>query len=124
MNRQICAKCGGVISNDFGNTLLFCTNCGAPIRNLSQEKTLSLSGEPTVVSPSRQTNPGAAANRKMTRYVLGCLGLLFGAVILSAVGVFGYLPRAEKNSVTPDFFGRINSPKEKTVRFLVSSERT
>ena len=125
MNNQICPECGGAISNDFGNTLLFCTNCGAPIRNLTQEKTLSLSGEPTVVSPARVTNDNSsAANRKMTRYFLGCLGLLFGAVILGAVGIFGYWQWAKKNPVSSnsEYFGKIAPPKSQAVRFYLGDE--
>ncbi len=42
MKKLICQKCGGEISNDFSNTLLFCTNCGAGLNLTAGEKTLSL----------------------------------------------------------------------------------
>ncbi len=122
MSKITCQKCGGEISNDFGVTLSFCTNCGASIQSLpGSEKTLSFSGEPTVVSPVRVQNIGAASNQKTGRYFLGCLGLLFGGVILSAVGIFGYWQWTEKNSVSPEYFGKIYPPKAQTVRFMTAS---
>lgn len=42
MNIQICPKCNTVISNDFDNTLAFCTHCGAGINFGQTDKTLAL----------------------------------------------------------------------------------
>lgn len=83
MNKLICQKCGGEISNEFGITLFHCTNCGAGIQSL-----------PTPISP-KLLNNNPPSNSKMTLYFLGCLGL--GAVLLSALGIFGYLYWSGKN---------------------------
>lgn len=42
MKKELCPKCNRVISNDFGHTLSFCTNCGAAISNLTSDKTIEL----------------------------------------------------------------------------------
>ncbi|CAN5510085.1 peptide ABC transporter substrate-binding protein [soil metagenome] len=119
MNKLICQKCGVEISNEFGVTLTYCTNCGESIKNLHTEKTVELNEVQTLVSPPT-LNQNAPPKSNLTRNVLGCLGLGFGAVLLSAVGIFGYWYWSEKNSVNPDYFGKIVPPKSQTVRFVAN----
>ena len=45
MNKITCQKCGENISNDFGVTLSFCTNCGAAISNLISDETVEIKKE-------------------------------------------------------------------------------
>ncbi len=94
MNKLICQKCGGEISNEFGVTLVYCTNCGAGVQSMQPEKTAVLGEVPTLVSPKSLIN-NSSSNSKMTRNVLGCLGL--GVVLLSALGIFGYWSWSGKN---------------------------
>ncbi|MEO6590210.1 MAG: hypothetical protein ABIP06_13005 [Pyrinomonadaceae bacterium] len=42
MKKVFCQKCGGEISNEFGVTLAFCTNCGTALNNLNEEETVVL----------------------------------------------------------------------------------
>ena len=117
MNKLICQKCGGEISNEFGVTLTYCTNCGASIKNLQTEKTVALNEVPTLVSP-KPANFNSPPNSKTTRNVLGCLGVGFAAILLSAIGIFGYWYWSEKKSVNPEYFGKIVPPKSQTVRVI------
>lgn len=117
MNQETCQKCGAEISNEFGVTLTYCTNCGASIRNLQTEKTASLEGVPTLISP-KLANYNSPSNSKMTRNFLGCLGLGFGAVLLSAIGIFGYWYWSARNSADSDDRGKNAPPNSQVVRFL------
>ncbi|MEP6902050.1 MAG: tetratricopeptide repeat protein [Actinomycetota bacterium] len=94
MNKLICQKCGGEISNEFGVTLVYCTNCGAGVQSLQPEKPVAFGQVPKLVSPKSPTN-NSSSNSKMARYFLGCLGL--GAILLLALGIFGYWSWSGKN---------------------------
>lgn len=85
MNKLICQKCGGEISNDFNNTLLYCTNCGASLNLAAGDKTLVLPDSKTLLSPTPQNRQ--AKTRKTWRYLIGGL-VLFGVSILAVVGLF------------------------------------
>ncbi len=117
MNKQICRKCSEVISNDFNETLSFCTNCGSSI-NLSptEEKTLPSVKNEQLYSPTPQ-NYNAKTGGNNLRYVFGCLGLLFGGAILAGVGFYGYWSWSAKKS---DESGKIVSPTSQTVRFITN----
>ena len=73
MNKLNCQKCGIEISNEFGVTLVYCTNCGASIQNLSAEKTAAFGDVQTQILPNSPTN-NSPPKSKMTRNLLGCLG--------------------------------------------------
>lgn len=89
MSNLICQKCGGAISNDFNNTLHFCTNCGTSLNLAAGEKTLS---PPDSAAPQ----PDKAKISKLPLYLIGGTALL-GVLILSAVGFFFYgLPKFTK----------------------------
>lgn len=94
MSKLICQKCGGEISNDFGVTLFHCTNCGASIESFPTENPAAFDDVQTLVSP-KSPNYNPQSNSKMTRNVLGCLGL--GAILLAAVGIVGYIYWPGKN---------------------------
>jgi hypothetical protein len=96
MNKQICQKCGQEIPNEFGVTLAYCTNCGNSVQSLSTEKTAAFGEIPTLVSPKPKTNS------KMTRYFWVGLGL--AAVLLSALGIFGYWVWSVKNNLLTNYF--------------------
>lgn len=117
MNKLICQKCGGEISNEFGVTLTYCTNCGASIKNLQSEKTVAINEVQTLVSP-KPANFNAPPKSNTTRNVLGCLGAAFGIVLLSIIGISAYWYWSEKNSVNPEYFGKIVAPKSQTVRVI------
>ena len=84
MNKLICQKCGSEISKKLGVTLTYCTNCEANIQHLQPEQTASVEGVPTLVSP-KPTNQISQARPKRTGIFLGCLGLGFAAILLSAL---------------------------------------
>ncbi|MEO6590208.1 MAG: ABC transporter substrate-binding protein [Pyrinomonadaceae bacterium] len=121
MNKQVCRKCGEVISNDFNETLSFCTNCGASV-NLSPtaDNTLSLNKSETLYSPTPQ-NYNAKSGGKGLHYLFGCLGLIIGGAILSGIGFYGYyLWSAKKTEET----GKIVAPTSQTVRFIVNESES
>lgn len=66
MERIKCQKCGQEVSNDFGVTLSFCTNCGAALSNLISDKT-------------PESAKAAAAGKKPKNYLFA--GLIAGAVL-------------------------------------------
>lgn len=113
MNKQICQKCGEVISNNFNETLSFCTNCGAGI-NLSptQENNLPLGN--AHYSPTPQNYNTNTGGNKL-RYLFGCLGLLFGGAILAGAGFYGYWLWSSKKT---DETGKTSAPASQTVRFV------
>ena len=115
MNKIICQKCSNEISNEFGVTLTYCTNCGASIKNLQAEKTIALNEVPTLVSP-KPINYNAPSNSKTTRNVLGCFGIGFGLVLLSMVGIAAYWYWSVKAEYHPDYYGKITTPKSQIVR--------
>ena len=123
MDKIKCQKCGGEISNDFNQTLSFCTNCGSGINLLQDEKTLS--SETNAAFSPTPVNYNANPIRKSPNYTLGCLGLSFGAALLGAIGIFGYWwwlssPRAENDSGDTEYYGKITVPKSQTVRFMTA----
>lgn len=87
MNKLICQKCGGEISNDFNNTLVFCTNCGANLSLAESEKTLSLPDSEALVSAALR--PAKSKTNKVLLYVIGGFGLL-GVLVLAAAPFFFY----------------------------------
>ncbi len=117
INKQVCRKCGEVISNNFNETLSFCTNCGAGI-NLSPpaDKSLPKVNAERLYSPTPQ-NYNAKSGRKGLYYLFGCLGLLIGGAILSGVGFYGYYLWSAKKS---EDSGKIAAPKLQTVRFITN----
>ena len=81
MNKLICQKCGGEISNQFHATLSFCTNCGESL-NFQAEKTLDLS----------QT-----AEKPKSQFSVILLTSLFTSVFLLTivgVGFYMFFPRS------------------------------
>ncbi len=121
MNKQICRKCGEVISNNFNETLSFCTNCSASV-NLSPpaDKTLPTVNAERLYSPTPQ-NYNAKSGGKGLYYLFGCLGLLIGGAILCGVGFYGYyLWSAKKSEET----GKIIAPTSQTVRFIANEPRS
>ncbi len=117
MDKLICQKCRGEILNEFGVTLTYCTNCGASIKNLQAEKTVALNEVPTLVSP-KPVNFNSPPNSKTTRNVLGCLGIGFGLVLLSMVGIAAYWYWSVKAEYHPDYFGKIVPPTSQIVRVV------
>jgi oligopeptide transport system substrate-binding protein len=117
MNQEICQKCGAEISNQFGISLAYCTNCGASIRNLHAENLSSLEGAPTLLSP-KTTNYNSPSNSKTTRNVLGCLGLGLGAILLAAIGIFAYWYWSGRNYADWQNKGKNAPPNSQVVRFL------
>ncbi|MGI9055843.1 MAG: hypothetical protein ACR2F2_08595 [Pyrinomonadaceae bacterium] len=72
MNKEFCPKCSTIISNDFGHTLSFCTNCGAALNNLTSDETIELKKE-------------TVGNKKPKNGLF--IGLILGAVLtLSLLG--------------------------------------
>ena len=67
MNEMVCQKCGDEISNEFGVTLSFCTNCGAALNNLTADETIELKRE-------------TVENKKPKNNLF--IGLILGAVIM------------------------------------------
>lgn len=93
MDKLICQKCGCEISNDFNNTLVFCTNCGANLNLAESEKTLSLPGSEALRSAAPR--PEKPKTNKSLLYFIGGFGLL--GIVLSAVGFYFYgLPKFTK----------------------------
>lgn len=115
MNKQFCPKCNAIISNDFGQTRTFCTNCGASINVLQTEQTFSLNEMETLGSPAPQKYVSQTGGKGLY-YLFGCIGLLGAVVFLSAAGFLGYWYWTNKNTVNND--GKIDPPKTQTVRFL------
>lgn len=92
MNKQICQKCGREIANEFGVTLSFCTNCGAAVNNLIDEKTVEL-----------KTN--FSGNTKPKSHLIS--GLILGAVttVFLLGGIYfltTYFSDAQSKSVSSD----------------------
>src|SRR5215203_3325464 len=104
MNKLICRKCRHEISNEFGTTLAYCTNCGAGIQNLTSEKPFAFGNAPTPVSP-KFTGRDSPSNSKIPRIFLGCLGL--GGILLSVAGFFGNSYWSGKNPLAK-FTNRYN----------------
>ena len=121
MNKQVCRKCGEVISNDFNETLSFCTNCGASV-NLSPpaDKSLPTVNAERLYSPTPQINNAKSGSKKLY-YLFGCLGLLIGGAVLAGIGFYGYsLLTLEKHEET----GKIVAPTSQTVRFIVNESES
>ncbi len=72
MNKHFCQKCGDEISNDFGVTLSFCTNCGAALSNLTADETIELKRE-TVVNkkPKGSLFVGLILGALLTVFLIG-----------------------------------------------------
>lgn len=85
MNKSICGKCGDEISNESGATLTFCTNCGASLTNLSNEKTLSSKKILPTQSP--------AIKRQFPMILLTSLLTAFFLSVFFAAGLYFYLPQ-------------------------------
>lgn len=66
----ICQECGGAISNDFGVSLSFCTNCGSALNNFSANKTVEF-GKETFDGGSKPKN------KLFTGLILGALSAAF-----------------------------------------------
>ncbi|CAN5860306.1 hypothetical protein BH20ACI4_BH20ACI4_14560 [soil metagenome] len=83
MNKQFCPKCNTIISNDFGHTLSFCTNCGAAISNLTSDETIELKKE-TVGNKKPKSNlfTGLILGAVLTLFLFGG-GFLFYSNFLS-----------------------------------------
>jgi tetratricopeptide (TPR) repeat protein len=83
MGKIICDKCGNEISNDFNNTLLFCTNCGASLKVTASEKTLSLADSERHYPPANQPSKP----KKTALYLIGGFALV-GALLAAAGGFY------------------------------------
>ena len=83
MNKMICQKCGDEISNEFGVTLSFCTNCGATLNNLTADQTIESKRE-TVQNKKPKNNlfTGLTLGAVLTLILLGG-GFLFYKSYLS-----------------------------------------
>jgi len=77
MSHIICAKCGNEVSNEFGITLTFCTNCGASL-NIHPERTLSFE------------NTAAAAPKQKNQFPVILLTSLLTSVFLVALAGGGW----------------------------------
>ncbi len=69
-------------------------------------------------------NYNAQGNSKTPYYVFGCLGLAFGAVLLSGIGILGYWWWANKTSYNPEYYGKIVPPKSQTMRFITDEAKS
>lgn len=83
MEQLICEKCGREISNDFGVTLSFCTNCGAAVSNLSTDRTVEAKSEAAGTRrPKNNLLTGLVVGAAVTLFLLGG-GLLFFSGLFS-----------------------------------------
>lgn len=83
MNNQSCVKCNTIISNDFGVTLSFCTNCGAAISNLTSDETVEIKKETAGdKKPKNNLLTGLILGAILTLFLLGG-GFLFYSNFLS-----------------------------------------
>lgn len=76
MSKIICAKCGNEVTNEFGVTLTFCTNCGTSL-NIQPEKTLTFENT-------------AASSKQKSRFPVILLTSLLTSVFLVALAVGGW----------------------------------
>jgi hypothetical protein len=88
MNQQACRNCGREISNEFGVTLTFCTNCGANLINYEEDKTL-LSGASRAVPTQKQKSQLPA---------IFLTSILTSVFLLAILGIGWYLSYAEKST--------------------------
>jgi len=115
MNKLICQKCNGEISNEFGVTLSYCTNCGASINLLpSDNETLFLK------------NKSQPSSRLFLKIILTSL---FTVAFLMAIFLIGlrYVRQAKTNSVkrTPTEKSSVSpSPRQKSSSSVSASEIT
>jgi hypothetical protein len=115
MNKLICQKCNGEISNEFGVTLSYCTNCGASINLLPlNNETLSLK------------NKSQPNSRLFLKIILTSL---FTVAFLMAIFLIGlrYVRQAKTNSVkrTPTEKSSVSPPpRQKSSSPVSASEIT
>ncbi len=115
MNKKICPKCKVEISNDFGVQLEFCTSCGFQLKQFTEAQTIL---KPVYDQDSKQ--PQKSFNSK---YLIGCLGVCFGFLILSAMGLIGFWWfSTEAGLEHPDYVGKISVPQTQTLRYLADWE--
>lgn len=117
MNKTICKNCDGEVSNDFNNTLSYCTSCGANI-NFSQtgDKTLSL---------NNKSNNKSQPNSRLLLTII--LTSLFTAAFVATIFLVGsrYLPQSnsEEKSST-DSVKKSPTPRQKSSSSISASEIT
>lgn len=72
MSKLICQKCGEEISNEFGVTLSFCTNCGAALSNFGEVETVELKRQTGKKKPPKNNIlKGLILGTLMTLFLLG-----------------------------------------------------
>lgn len=103
MNKLICQKCGGEISNQFHATLSFCTNCGESL-SLPEEVTLVL---PKIAQPQKPRN----------QFPVILMTSLFTSVFLLTlvgVGFYMFFPRSSpKNPIVQNDAETIPTPRKR-----------
>ncbi len=117
MNKQFCPKCNAVVTDDFGRTQAFCSNCGSSASFGQTEQAFQMNETETPGPPSPQKHT-SQADGKGLYYLFGCIGLLGALMVVAAAGFLGYWYWTNKD--TADNGGKVVPPKSQTVRFLTA----
>jgi oligopeptide transport system substrate-binding protein len=111
MNKTNCPKCKKEISNDFGVQLEFCTSCGFQLKEFTEAQ--------TIVKPMYDQKLNSPKKSFNSKYLIGCLGVGFGLVLISVLGLFGYWWYSSENTLeNPAYFGKISVPETQTIRYI------
>lgn len=104
MNKIVCPKCGGAVSNDFGHTLSFCTSCGGALSNPAGDETRLLTNKTT-------TTPARSRNSNLSTILLTSFATAAFLTVMFAGALYIYFARADRQAPISDAAQPALTPK-------------